>query len=472
MTSTYSTSLRLELMATGDQSGTWGDTTNTNLGTLLEQAITGVLSVAEGDATLTLTASNGASDQARNMVVNLTGAMTANRNVVVPTANKVYFVKNSTTGGYTVTVKTSGGTGVEIPPGTARWVYCDATNVVDAYSGPFTPSTNDGAALGLSAVAWSDLFLASGGVVNWNAGDVTITHSANTLAFAGASSGYTFDAAPLPSANDAAALGASGTAWADLFLASGGVINWNAGDVTITHSANTLAFAGASSGYTYDAVVKPSSNDGAALGASGTAWSDLFLASGSVINWNAGDATLTHSSNTLVLAGATLYMNGGGGATIRAYFDSLGLGEIGLVTKSDLADLRTAAAFFNNSAVQVGSITVSVVATAYNTSSDRRLKTELRDFDSGAIIDALVVGQFDWLNMPGETGYGVIAQDAYEVFPQMITKGETEDSMWSADYSKLVPVHHRELQQMRDRVSDLENAVLVLSQRIASLEMA
>ena len=64
MASTYSTSLRLELMATGDQSGTWGDTTNTNLGTLLEQAITGVLSVAQGDATLTLTSTDGASDQA------------------------------------------------------------------------------------------------------------------------------------------------------------------------------------------------------------------------------------------------------------------------------------------------------------------------------------------------------------------------------------------------------------------------
>ncbi len=102
---------------------------------------------------------------------------------------------------------------------------------------------------------WSDLFLALGGVINWNAGDVLITHSANTLAFTGASSGYTYDAAVLPSANDAAALGASGTAWADLFLASGGVINWNAADVTITHSANALAFAGASSGYTFDVPI-------------------------------------------------------------------------------------------------------------------------------------------------------------------------------------------------------------------------
>lgn len=136
MASSPSTSLRLELMATGDQSGTWGDTTNTNLGTLLEQAITGVLSVAQGDtANLTLTNTDYVSNQARNAVVNLTGAMTAARNVVVPTANKVYLVKNSTTGGFVVTVKTNAGTGVEVAANTARWVYCDGTNVVDGLPG-------------------------------------------------------------------------------------------------------------------------------------------------------------------------------------------------------------------------------------------------------------------------------------------------------------------------------------------------
>lgn len=59
---------------------------------------------------------------------------------------------------------------------------------------PMVPNSSDGAALGSASLMWSDLFLASGGVINWNNGDVTVTHSANTLAFAGASSGYTFDA--------------------------------------------------------------------------------------------------------------------------------------------------------------------------------------------------------------------------------------------------------------------------------------
>lgn len=168
-----------------------------------------------------------------------------------------------------------------------------------------SPASNDGAPLGSGTVAFADLFLASGGVINWNNGDVTVTHSADALAFAGASSGYTFDAVISPAANDGAALGTGLLSFSDVFLALGAVINFDNGDVTVTHSANLLAFAGASSGYTFDAVVKPAANDGAALGVSGTAFSDLFLASGGVINWDAGDVTITHSANTLSFGGAS-----------------------------------------------------------------------------------------------------------------------------------------------------------------------
>lgn len=109
----------------------------------------------------------------------------------------------------------------------------------------FTPITSDGAALGTTAKMWSDLFLANGGVINFNNGDVTITHiAANTLLFAGAGAGYAFDAIVYPNTNDGAALGSGTNSFSDLFLASGGVINFNNGDITITHSADALAFAG------------------------------------------------------------------------------------------------------------------------------------------------------------------------------------------------------------------------------------
>ena len=134
MASTYSSRLRLELMANGDQSGTWGTTNNTNIGTLLEEAISGWESIATANADVTLTTNNGASDQARKALLQFTGALTANRNVIVPAVSKLYFIDNACSGSYSLIVKPSAGTGVTVPNGTKTVVYCDGTNVVSAIS--------------------------------------------------------------------------------------------------------------------------------------------------------------------------------------------------------------------------------------------------------------------------------------------------------------------------------------------------
>jgi len=113
--STYSDNLKLELITTGTQAGTWGNTTNTNLGTLVEQAISGVVTQAMADADQTITIPDGASGVARNMFIECTGALTAARSLIVPTNKKLYFVSNATTGGFAITVKVSGQTGVSVP---------------------------------------------------------------------------------------------------------------------------------------------------------------------------------------------------------------------------------------------------------------------------------------------------------------------------------------------------------------------
>jgi hypothetical protein len=134
MPSTYSTSLRLELIGNGEQAGNWGYTTNTNLGTLLEQAIAGVGTVTMPDTDVTLIAGNGVSDQARNAVIVLSGTLTAARNLIIPAVNKVYSVYNATTGGFSVTVKTSSGSGQSIANGQTLLLYCDGTNVYLGYN--------------------------------------------------------------------------------------------------------------------------------------------------------------------------------------------------------------------------------------------------------------------------------------------------------------------------------------------------
>jgi hypothetical protein len=128
MASTYSPSLKLTLPGDGDQSGLWGQTTNTNLGTLLEQAITGVVSITMSDANYTLTNFNGVSDEARNAVLVVTGTNAAVRDLIPPVAKKLYTVVNNTTGGFAIRVIGASGTGVNIPNGAIVPVYCDGTN--------------------------------------------------------------------------------------------------------------------------------------------------------------------------------------------------------------------------------------------------------------------------------------------------------------------------------------------------------
>jgi hypothetical protein len=126
-------------MGTGDESGTWGDLTNTNLGTLLEQSIVGYTTqtITDGSDTV-LTMPNGTSATARNYVLELTGALTANRNLIVPAIEKPYTIYNNTSGGFSVAVKVSGQTGVTVANGKKAIVYNNGTDVIEVVNAPVT----------------------------------------------------------------------------------------------------------------------------------------------------------------------------------------------------------------------------------------------------------------------------------------------------------------------------------------------
>ncbi len=136
MASTYSSNLKIELITTGEQTNTWGTTTNNNLGTALEEAIVGYgnpVFSTNGDLTISLTNSNS-TQIARNFVLNVTSStsLISTWNLIVPTIEKPYVVQNNTTGGQSIVVKTSAGTGVTVPNGKSVFVYTDGTNVVSA----------------------------------------------------------------------------------------------------------------------------------------------------------------------------------------------------------------------------------------------------------------------------------------------------------------------------------------------------
>ena len=130
MASTYS-NLKIQLMATGENNTTWGNVTNVNLGTALEEAITGSADVAFSSANVTLTLTDTNTTQsARNLRLNLTGTSGGARNLIVPAIEKIYVVNNGCAD--TITIKNSSGTGIAVPTGKTMYVFNDGTNVVDA----------------------------------------------------------------------------------------------------------------------------------------------------------------------------------------------------------------------------------------------------------------------------------------------------------------------------------------------------
>ena len=135
MASSYSTDLKLELMVTGENAGTWGDNTNNNLN-LVQQAVAGyeAISIAGGVGTTTLVMTDATISNARNAVIKFTGTITGNQTVTIPDGiEKTYILENGTTGSFTVAFKTVSGTGVTFATTDKgfKYVFSDGTNVND-----------------------------------------------------------------------------------------------------------------------------------------------------------------------------------------------------------------------------------------------------------------------------------------------------------------------------------------------------
>ena len=132
---TYTTRLRLEKQATGANSNTWGSRLNSNVFSLVDNAVAGYTTIALTDSTVTLSVSDGSADQARSSMLELTGTLTSNVGVVIPSVSKQYMVRNATSGSFTVTIKANGGTGSAVTQGTTGIVYCDGASVRAATGG-------------------------------------------------------------------------------------------------------------------------------------------------------------------------------------------------------------------------------------------------------------------------------------------------------------------------------------------------
>jgi len=181
MASTY-TDLKVELIGTGEQSGSWGTTTNTNLGTALEEAIVGTVDVPFSSGTITLTLSNSnATQSARHLRLNLTGTSGGAQNLVVPAIQKNYLVNNGTAD--TITVKTPSGSGIGVPSGKTMWVYNNGSSVVDAVTAVTSLQSDGGVTVDNITIDGTEIDLSSGDLTLDVAGDIVLDAAGDEVIF-------------------------------------------------------------------------------------------------------------------------------------------------------------------------------------------------------------------------------------------------------------------------------------------------
>jgi hypothetical protein len=424
MASTYS-ALKIQLMATGENSGTWGNVTNVNLGTALEEAIVGSEDVtfASGNVTLTLTDTN-ATQTARNLRLNLTGTTAGARDLIVPAIEKVYIVNNGTAD--TITVKNTTGTGIAVPTGKTMYVYNTGTNVVDA----ITHLT--------SLTLASALPIASGGT-----GSTTATFSGANITSLNASS---ISSGTL----DNARTSASSSNGANTIVLRGASGQFSAGTITGTLSgtatqvSNSVTFnnsgGGGASGSTfngsgaltvsYNTVGAPSTGG---TGASGT-WSINVTGS-------AGTATTASTANAL---------NTGNNYQVN----SLGVGTGASGTAGEIRATNNVTAFY----------------------SDKRLKDIAGPIDNALNKISKIRGVYYTQNKLAESyGYnnyeqqvGVIAQEIKEVLPEAVKfapfdrevkdgkeVSKSGEEYLTVQYEKLVPLLIEAIKELSVKVEKL-----------------
>jgi len=304
MASTWS-SLKIQLMGAGDEGGTWGTVTNANLGTVIEEAITGSSNVtfASADVTLTLTDTT-ASQTARNLRLNLTGTSGGARNLIVPAIEKVYIVNNGVAD--TVTVKNSTGSGIAVPSGKTMYVFNNGTDVVDAIThltsltlGSALPIASGGT--GSTTAAFSGENITSLNASNISSGTLanarttaSSSNGANTIVSRGASGEFSAGAITADGSG-ITALNASNVSTGTLAVARGGT-----GAATLT--ANNVILGNGTSAVQF---VAPSTS-GNVLTSNGTTWTSaqgfvtgmIMLWSGSIASIPSGWALCNGSSGT------------------------------------------------------------------------------------------------------------------------------------------------------------------------------
>lgn len=420
MASTYSQNLKIELMGTGDQVDSWGDTTNDNLGTAIEEAIVGYGAVQfTNDANLTLTLANSNDSQTARkffFYVTSTVSLSTQRDLIVPTSEKTYTVHNNTTGGQAIRVKTSAGTGVVVPSGKKMILYANGTNVIEQmdYATSLavgtlnidTPLPVASGGTGASTAANARTNLGLGSIATQSASSVAITGGsitgitdlavadggtgASTAADArtnlgAAASGANSDITSLAGLTTALSIAQGGTGASDASgartnLGLGTIATQSASSVTITGGSITgitdLAVADGGTGASTAAdartnlglgtIATQSASSVAITGGSITGITDLAVADGGTGASTAADARTNLGLGTMATQSASSVAITGGSITGVTGINTLGDGQ----TWQNVTGSRTTGVAYSNTTGRTIFVATSALASVASTTRD------------------------------------------------------------------------------------------------------
>jgi hypothetical protein len=431
MSSTYSTSLRIELQASGANSGTWGTITNNNFSQSLEFSIAGVTNVACGDAAVTtLTNADGpqsqANNQARNAHIRLTGAHGAVRIAQFPATQKVYLITNATTdsgssGPYAMTCRLgASGNTLSIANGTTRLVSTDGTNWFDVFSlagsidlqgqelimdadadTSLTADTDDQIDIKIANIDVANVTTA-------NSGDLVITNAVQDkdITFKGDDGGGAITALSLDMSDAGKAtfngvVNADAGFTADNITIDGTEIDLSSGDLTLDVAGDIILDANGGD-------IK-FNDDGTAIAEFTNSSTDFVIKSVT----NDKDIIFKGVDNTAAITALTLDMSGAGAAT------------------------------FNND------------VTAF---SDKRLKTDIKNIDNALSKVMKMQGVYYKRNDidDAKEQVGVLAQDMEEVLPQVVLTADDEIKTKSVDYGKICAVLIESIKELKAEIDQLK----------------
>jgi hypothetical protein len=433
MASSYS-DLKIELIGTGEQSGSWGTTTNTNLGTALEEAIAESVDVAfsSGTVTLTLTNSN-ASQSARHLRLNLTGTSGGAQNLVVPTIEKPYLVNNGTAD--TITVKTSSGSGIGVPSGKTMWVYADGTNVVDAVTAVSSLQSDGGITVDNITIDGTEIDLSSGDLTLDVAGDILLDAAGDEVIFKDGSTNVGH-----------VSMDSDNLTIKSLVSDKDVIFQGNDGGSGITALTLDMSAAGAA---TFNDSVTATS-----LTANGGVVVDNITIDGTEIDLSSGDLTLDVAGDIVLDAGGEEVIFKDGSTNVgHVSLDSDNLTIKSLVSDKDMifkgndGGSEITALTLDMSAA--GAATFNNDVTAF---SDERLKSDIETITNA--LDKVKEMRGVTFTRDGRQGTGVVAQEMQKVMPEVV---HDKNEYMSVAYGNLVGVLIEAIKELEKKVEKLEN---------------